>query len=85
MPTMISPVYVICEAFTAVTQGIMLVVAWHPQTHQFACLAFTPQHDRTCLLQVARQVDVLDVRLKDEQESSLKALEAILANASPTA
>eukprot|EP00877_Chromochloris_zofingiensis_P001130 jgi/Chrzof1/11017/Cz05g20160.t1 len=39
----------------------------------------------SALMQVARQVDVLDVRLKDEQESSLKALEAILANASPTA
>jgi hypothetical protein len=36
-------------------------------------------------MQVARQVDVLDMRLKEEQESSLKALEAILANSgSPT-
>jgi hypothetical protein len=34
-------------------------------------------------MQVARQVDVLDARLRDEQESSLKALEALLANASP--
>uniref|UniRef100_A0A383WJV6 EF-hand domain-containing protein n=2 Tax=Tetradesmus obliquus TaxID=3088 RepID=A0A383WJV6_TETOB len=37
----------------------------------------------TAIYQVARQVDVLDARLRDEQESSLKALEALLANASP--
>ncbi|GBF88565.1 hypothetical protein Rsub_01280 [Raphidocelis subcapitata] len=32
----------------------------------------------SALMQVARQVDVLDVRLREEQETSLKALEAIL-------
>ncbi|KAF6262551.1 hypothetical protein COO60DRAFT_614938 [Scenedesmus sp. NREL 46B-D3] len=37
----------------------------------------------TAIYQVARQVDVLDGRLRDEQDSSLKALEALLANASP--
>uniref|UniRef100_A0A7R9V496 Uncharacterized protein n=1 Tax=Chlamydomonas euryale TaxID=1486919 RepID=A0A7R9V496_9CHLO len=31
------------------------------------------------LMQVARQVDLLDSRLRDEQESSLKALESLLA------
>jgi hypothetical protein len=30
--------------------------------------------------QVARQVDVLDTKLKEEQESSLRALENLLAN-----
>ncbi len=33
----------------------------------------------SALMQVARQVDVLDARLREEQETSLKALEAILA------
>eukprot|EP00197_Chlamydomonas_leiostraca_P014832 CAMPEP_0202879656 /NCGR_PEP_ID=MMETSP1391-20130828/33934_1 /ASSEMBLY_ACC=CAM_ASM_000867 /TAXON_ID=1034604 /ORGANISM="Chlamydomonas leiostraca, Strain SAG 11-49" /LENGTH=68 /DNA_ID=CAMNT_0049562047 /DNA_START=9 /DNA_END=215 /DNA_ORIENTATION=- len=31
------------------------------------------------LMQVARQVDVLDAKLKEEQENSLKALETIIA------
>ncbi len=30
-------------------------------------------------MQVARQVDLLDGRLREEQESSIKALEALLA------
>lgn len=32
------------------------------------------------LMQVARQVDVLDAKLKEEQENSLKALETIIAS-----
>jgi hypothetical protein len=36
-------------------------------------------------LQVARQVDVLDARLREEQDTSLKALEAILAGAASPA
>ncbi len=35
----------------------------------------------SAIYQVARQVDVLDGKLRDEQETSLKALEAILAQA----
>ena len=39
--------------------------------------------DQNCLmLQVAGRVDMLDGRVKQEQESSLRALEAILSESS---
>lgn len=38
----------------------------------------TNTHTSNITTQVARQVDLLDGRLREEQESSLKALEALL-------
>ena len=53
----------------------------HPRVH--ARSPTIHSEPRSLALQVARHVDVLDSRLREEQETSLKALEALLAGAAP--
>ena len=52
----------------AVIGANALLLGWPPESHA-GCI----------VLQVAGRVDMLDGRVKQEQESSLRALEAILS------